>query len=53
MAKHLFLHIVGDVTNTFEYTRQHRDARGAYGFSEIHKCAIVVRQLAYVSVFDS
>ncbi|KAL7585600.1 hypothetical protein Lser_V15G41539 [Lactuca serriola] len=53
MAKHLCFRIVGDVTNIFEYIRQRQDARGVDGFSEIQKCVVAVRQLAYGSVSDS
>ena len=53
MTKHLFLRIVGDVTNISKYIRQRRDARGADGFLEIQKYAIAVRQLVYGSVSDS
>lgn len=50
MTKHLFLRIVGDVTNISAYIRQRRDARGAYEFSEIKKCTVTIHHLAYNSV---
>ncbi|KAL4577102.1 hypothetical protein LXL04_013205 [Taraxacum kok-saghyz] len=53
MHKPLFLRILNDVTANSNYMQQRSDATGSRGFSELQKCAVAIRQLAYGSVSDS
>ncbi|KAL4570804.1 hypothetical protein LXL04_026467 [Taraxacum kok-saghyz] len=53
MRKPLFLRILNDVTANSQFMQQRSDATGSQGFSELQKCAIAIRQLAYGSVSDS
>ena len=53
MHKPLFLRIVNDVTEMSPWFQQRPDALGNMGFSNIQKCAVAIRQLAYGSVSDS
>ena len=50
MHKPLFLRILNDVTTKSHYMQQRSDCTGSLRFSELQKCAIAIRQLAYGSV---
>ncbi|XP_021971260.1 uncharacterized protein LOC110866418 [Helianthus annuus] len=52
MSKRLFLRIVEDLENKFDYFKQKADARGKLGFTGIQKCISVLRVLAYGNTTD-
>ncbi|XP_022031381.1 uncharacterized protein LOC110932346 [Helianthus annuus] len=52
MSKHLFLHIVDDLENNFDYFKQKADAKGTLGFTGIQKCTSALRVLAYGNTTD-
>ena len=52
MSRPLFLRIVGDLEQNFEYFQQKPDCRGYMGFSSLLKCTSAIRHLGYGSGND-
>ena len=52
MSKRLFLRIVEDFENNFDYFKQKADAKGTLGFTGIQKCTSALRVLAYGNTTD-
>jgi len=52
MGRPLFLRIVADMEQHFEYFQQRPDARGYMGFTSLHKCTSAIRHLAFSTPHD-
>ncbi|XP_021971896.1 uncharacterized protein LOC110867062 [Helianthus annuus] len=52
MSKRLFLGIVDDLENNFDYFKQKADVKGTLGFTGIQKCTSALRVLAYGNTTD-
>lgn len=53
MSKALFLIIVDDISNEFDWFKEGVDAKGQRSFKTIQKCTSALRQLAYGNVVDN
>ncbi|KAK9080084.1 hypothetical protein SSX86_001759 [Deinandra increscens subsp. villosa] len=52
MSRRLFLKIVSDIEQNFEWFQLRQDARGRTSFSPLQKCTVAIRQLATGNVYD-
>ncbi|XP_022014696.1 uncharacterized protein LOC110914192 [Helianthus annuus] len=52
MSKHLFLRIVEDLENTYDYFKQKADAKKTLGFTDIQKCTLALWVLGYGNTTD-
>nr|KAJ0221303.1 hypothetical protein LSAT_V11C200089680 [Lactuca sativa] len=53
ISRNLFLRIVRDLENNYEFFQLRWDARGKRGFSTLQKCTTTLRQLTYGIVADA